>query len=51
MVPETNDPTMTVEAPADKAFTISPEFFNPPSAITGIPCGLAIETARAMAVN
>ena len=36
-----NEPIMTVLAPCAKAFTISPEFFIPPSAITGTPVFLA----------
>ena len=34
-MPASSDPSMTVEAPAAMAFTMSPEYVMPPSAITG----------------
>ena len=40
-VPASIDPIMTTSAPAAIAFTMSPEYRTPPSAITGTPCPAA----------
>ena len=40
-----------MEAPAAKAFVMSPECFIPPSAITGMECGWAAATQSKIAVS
>ena len=50
-VPANRDPILTLELPAANAFTRSPEYLMPPSAITGMPEALATSEASATAVN
>lgn len=47
----TNLPSMTVDAPAQIAFVISPLFLIPPSAMIGIPYWFAIFAQLMTAVN
>src|SRR6185503_5582246 len=49
-VPAKSEPIITEDAPAAMAFTMSPENFTPPSAITGTWAGPAALAAAAMAV-
>src|SRR6266571_4007805 len=49
-VPAKRPPIMTTEAPAAMALVISPEYFTPPSAITGTPVPFAARAASTMAV-
>ena len=48
-VPPRSEPIITLEAPAARAFTTSPEYLMPPSAMTGIPPAAA--TASRIAVT
>ena len=50
-VPASNDPTITVEAPAASALAMSPEVRMPPSAITGTPAFAAAAAASMIAVS
>src|SRR3546814_10801245 len=45
-VPASNEPTITLAAPAASALAMSPEVRSPPSAITGTPCFAASSAAR-----
>src|SRR3954466_6691940 len=49
--PASNDPTMTVSAPATSAFAMSPEYCSPPSPTTGTPAGWQASDAAKMAVT
>ena len=49
-MPASNEPSITEFAPAANAFTISPEYFIPPSAIIGIPASLAAAEQSRIAV-
>src|SRR6266581_5401010 len=49
-VPANREPIMMTSAPAATAFGRSPEYFTPPSAMTGTPYFLAIPAQLLMAV-
>ena len=48
--PARSEPSITTFAPAARAFTISPEYLIPPSAITGTPYLLATDATSYIAV-
>ncbi len=50
-VPASMEPSMTVSAPAAIAFTMSPEYLIPPSAITGTPFPDATSATSEIAVS
>ena len=49
--PASIEPSITAEAPAASAFTMSPDWRTPPSAITGTPAGVQAATALSTAVS
>src|SRR3954447_13888833 len=49
--PASSEPTITVSAPATRALAMSPEYWSPPSAITGTPAGLQARDASYTAVT
>src|SRR5574337_179876 len=49
-VPASSEPTITLAAPAASAFTTSPEYFTPPSEITGTPYFSAARAQSSTAV-
>src|SRR5690606_13724892 len=50
-VPASSEPSITASAPATSALAMSPEYCNPPSAMTGMPAGAAASDASYTAVT
>src|SRR6266702_803661 len=49
--PASREPSITVSAPATRAFGMSPEYCSPPSPISGTPAGRAASAASYIAVT